>query len=607
MRVGHRFPPNPSMSTPVRFATAVLLLLASSCVPQGSGAAPDPAPAFLPGESLLRHGVAAMGEGRVEQARGDFRQVLKYDPRNARAHLALATTFEADALGGDTQKRDLAEVGYQQALLFDPRSWLAAYRLGVLEIDAGHYPASIEHLSRAAILNRREPAIFGQLARALYMQGMFPSAQAVVEHALAAAPNDPALLQNAAIIAAADGDSAQAVEWSRQYRLQSRDPQSIALLDRRLDDWRLEHARSARVDSAASRVGNASPRRTAADTMKGMPAAMRSPFLVPGSTEAKSTMLVPLPSLPAGATARMVQIDVTLIRTQEIESSSRGVNLLAGLRANFGTAAGETSPTTASAVLRTLRIPEISYSLDIANTGYDRSDVLARPLLIALDGQPANFFVGEELSIPVSVGGLSPGSLVDRSIGTEIAITPTFLDDNTVLLSVSASRSFVATNFQPDANRPVRQTVQRVTTAVVSDFDQSVILSGLSEHELHRVKSGVPVLGELPVIQNLFSTKSEQLYETSVLIVLSPHRVGQTRPASSPSEGTIEVVGLTQLSDYFPQLVNRIGILQQLSRTLEHTGFRALLSLEDVVAIQRSERDSFTGRMAKQLRDLFAY
>ena len=601
-----------------RFALAacVSAVACSGTVP-GVIASEGSSPA--PQDALLRLGVSDLEAGRVDDARRNFRQVLKYDPRNAKAHLALATTFEADALEGDIPKRELAEVGYQQALQFDERNWLAAYRLGALELAAGRYGASIGHLSRAAVLNRREPAILGDLARALYLNGMFVEAQAVVERALAATPDDPALIRNAAMMAAATGDSTQSRGWGVRFASLSTDAASVAELRERLDDWRIEHERLSRADLGEQAIRGTQSARLMADSSSGFPAATRSPFLTPGETEAKSTMLQPLPQLPAGARARMVQIDLMLIRTQEIQSESRGVNLLNGLKANFAAgderltaraeaADGIKTQTGSSTVLRSLKIPEVLYSLDIANTGYDRSDVLARPLLVALDGQPANYFVGEQLSIPINaIGGLTPGTLVDKSIGTEIAITPTFIDDNTVLLSVSASRSFVATNYVPSSNTPVRQTIQRVTTAVVADFDQTVILSGLSEHESRAIKTGVPVLQEIPFVQYLFSTKSEQLFETSVLMVLTPRRVGQTQPASDPREGTVETVGLTQVASYFPELNTRITILRQLTRTLPTNAFKKLLSREDVVVQQRQSRDEFSRRIGNQLRRLLYF
>ena len=603
-------------STHLFILTACLSVAACTNVVSGTPLTAGSPPA--PEDELLRRGVSELENGRVDDARRSFRQVLKYDPRNAKAHLALATTFEADALDGDVPKRDLAEVGYQQALQFDERNWLAAYRLGVLEIAAGRYGASIDHLTRAAMINRREPAILSELARALYLSAKFVEAQAVVERALAATPNDPQLLHNAAMIAAATGDSAQAGSWTARFASLTSDGRVLAELRQRLDDWRVEHARLDRAD-AAPRASGSQTVRAFADSVSGFPAATRSPFLAGGETEAKSTMMQPLPQLPAGAKARMVQIDLMLIRTQEIQSESRGVNLLTGLRVNFG-AGDDRSVTRAdgadgvrmqsgtSTILRSIKIPEVLYSLDIANSGYDRSDVLARPLLVALDGQPANYFVGEQLSIPVNaVGGLSPGTLIDKNIGTEIAITPTFIDDNTVLLSVSASRSFVATNYVPSSNTPVRQTIQRVTTAVVADFDQTVILSGLSEHESRSIKAGVPVLQEIPGLQYFFSTKSEQLFETSVLMVLTPRRVGQTRAASNPAEGTIETTGLTQIADYFPELHTRITILRQLTRTLPTNAFKRLLSREDVVAQQRQSRDEFARRVGNQLRKLLYF
>ena len=594
-------------------------LAGAACTSTMSSASPTVDSSPAPQDALLKQGVSELESGRVDLARRYFRQVLKYDPRNAKAHLALAATFEADAFDGDIPKRDLAEVGYQQALQFDERNWLAAYRLGVIEIAAGRYAASVGHLSRAAILNRREPAILADLARALYLNGMFAESQAVAERALVELPNDPGLLRTAAMGAAATGDSSRTVAWSARYASLTGDAGAGSRLRRRLDDWQVERARQARVDANPGADGSRAGGSLADTASRNFPAATKSPFLTPGEIEAKSTMLQPLPQLPNGAKARMVQIDLLLIRTQEIQTENRGVNLLSGLKANFSAADdrsytradgadGVRTQTGVSTVLRSLKIPEVLYSLDIANTGYDRSDVLARPLLVALDGQPANYFVGEQLSIPVNPGGgLAPGTLVDKSIGTEVAITPTFIDDNTVLLSVSASRSFVATNFVVGSNTPVRQTIQRVTTAVVANFDQTVILSGLSEHESRSIKAGVPVLQEIPGVQYLFSTKSEQLFETSVLMVLTPHRVAQTRPAGNEAEGTVEVTGMTQMTQYFPELDKRISILHQLSRGLQNNAFRKLLSLEDVVEEQRQSRDDFARRIGNQLRSLLHF
>lgn len=603
-----------ALITSLGFTACLCLAACTSAAPSARSRSTAMSPE--PQDALLRQGVSLLESGKVDEARQDFRQVLKYDPRNATAHLALATTFEADALDGDIPKRELAEVGYQQALHFDERNWLASYQLGLLEITSGRLGAGIDHLARAATLNRRDPAILAALARALYLNAMFAEAQGVAERALAITPDQPALLHNAAMIAAAAGDSVQARVWSAHFATLTSDRGAVAELRHRLDDWNVEHARLARVDAASPSASGVRSAALATDTIIGYPAATKSPFLTPGEVESKSTMLHPLPQLPAGAKARMVQIELMLIRTQEIQSDNRGVNLLSGLKANFAASderkiSSADSPdgtrTGSSTVLRTLKIPEVLYSLDIANTGYDRSDVLARPLLVALDGQPANYFVGEQLSIPVNSPGLQPGTLVDKSIGTEIAITPTFVDDNTILLSVSASRSFVALNYVPGANVPVRQTIQRVTTAVVADFEQTVILSGLSEHESRSIKSGVPVLQEIPLVQYLFSNKSEQLFETSVLMVLTPRRLGQTQPATTPGAGTVETTGLTQMAEYFPELAVRINTLRQLNRTLQHNTFKKLLSLEDVVAEKRESREEFAERIGAQLRSLFYF
>ncbi|HXG69619.1 MAG TPA: hypothetical protein VNJ04_03290, partial [Gemmatimonadaceae bacterium] len=90
-------------------------------------------------------------------------------------------------------------------------------------------------------------------------------------------------------------------------------------------------------------------------------------------------------------------------------------------------------------------------------------------------------------------------------------------------------------------------------------------------------------------------------------MVLTPRRVGQTRPASNPAEGTVETTGLTQVAEYFPELNTRITILRQLTRTLPTNAFKKLLSREDVVARKRQSRDEFSRRIGNQLRKLIYF
>lgn len=58
-----------------------------------------------------------------------------------------------------------------------------------------------------------------------------------------------------------------------------------------------------------------------------------------------------------------------------------------------------------------------------------------------------------------------------------------------------------------------------------SPKDETLILSGLSERETIKVSSRVPVLGDVPIVQNMFSRGEESQFTKSVLMLLTPRRI----------------------------------------------------------------------------------
>lgn len=235
----------------------------------------------------------------------------------------------------------------------------------------------------------------------------------------------------------------------------------------------------------------------------------------------------------------MVQVDVTLIRAEETNTAQRGNNILETLQLQL--AAGRTRTRTRTGtrsaddvtessafedvVTRSLSIPAINYSLNIANQGDSRAEVVSRPSLVALDGQPANFFSGDEVSVATS-GNFSSG-LSDRSIGIELAVTPTFIDEDTVLLAVAASRGFVSEASLPAGSfaQALQVTRQRLITTVAVRFGETLVLSGLTERQFNRSHQGVPVLRDVPLVNNAFSRRDTFGYHKSVLMLLTPRRL----------------------------------------------------------------------------------
>lgn len=234
----------------------------------------------------------------------------------------------------------------------------------------------------------------------------------------------------------------------------------------------------------------------------------------------------------------MALLDTAIISTVESLSTSKGINLLDGLRIMLGASLNDvitdtTQPSVSSRVrayTRTASLDNLggaagalAYSLNIANAGSDWNQVLARPTLVALDRQPSTFFSGTSLSTTVA-GNISGGTLVEHPAGISLSVTPTFVDSETVLLSVRVARSFFPTGTNDLRASTVVKTRNSVSASVLMKIGETLIISGLTERQLSESESGVPLLKNIPLIQYLFSTETTTENTQSVLVMITPRQ-----------------------------------------------------------------------------------
>jgi type II secretory pathway component GspD/PulD (secretin) len=236
---------------------------------------------------------------------------------------------------------------------------------------------------------------------------------------------------------------------------------------------------------------------------------------------------------------RMVLVDVVLVSTQELVSTSKGINLLSALTLQLGSASAaaysrantyDLSTTgivdTTTKITRAVTIPALAYSLNIANATNSMNEVLARPTLAAMEGMPSEFFSGTNLSAGVlSASSLGSPSVipVDKRFGVKLAVTPAFLSNGKVQLKVEAQRTALITT--ADNAKVAYQLEIAETTAnanVVMQLGETLVLSGLSEKSSSNARDGVPVLQDVPVVQYLFSNKKTNDIQRSVLILITP-------------------------------------------------------------------------------------
>jgi pilus assembly protein CpaC len=152
--------------------------------------------------------------------------------------------------------------------------------------------------------------------------------------------------------------------------------------------------------------------------------------------------------------------------------------------------------------------------------------VLAKPTLVALNGQEAAFLAGGEFPIPVPQAfGLV--TIQFKKFGVGLVFTPNILDSRHISLNVAPEVSEL--DFQ-NALRTQGFTIpaistRRANTTIELADGQSFAIGGLLRDNVKESVKKFPYLGELPIIGSLFRSSSFQKNETELVIIVTPHLV----------------------------------------------------------------------------------
>ena len=156
--------------------------------------------------------------------------------------------------------------------------------------------------------------------------------------------------------------------------------------------------------------------------------------------------------------------------------------------------------------------------------------MLAEPNLTAMSGEPASFLAGGEFPIPVSAG-LDNISVEFKQYGISLSFVPTVLDDGQISLHVRPEVSQLTTQGAvsiTSGNNVIQipaLTVRRVDTTVELGSGQSFAIAGLLQDSTSDIGSGVPFLGDVPVLGALFHSDSFLRNQSELVIVVTPYIV----------------------------------------------------------------------------------
>ncbi|MFN3628626.1 MAG: type IV pilus secretin PilQ [Casimicrobiaceae bacterium] len=157
----------------------------------------------------------------------------------------------------------------------------------------------------------------------------------------------------------------------------------------------------------------------------------------------------------------------------------------------------------------------------------NRGKVISSPRVVTADNQKASIEQGQEIKLRIAggVGGQSQVVTVNAKLGLEV--TPQVTPDNRIIMDVGVTKDSIAgfTDGNPIVN------TRRVFTKVIANNGDTVVLGGIYEENITDSVDKVPLLGDAPVIGNLFRRTNRGTDKQELLIFLTPRVLSETAGA----------------------------------------------------------------------------
>ena len=155
------------------------------------------------------------------------------------------------------------------------------------------------------------------------------------------------------------------------------------------------------------------------------------------------------------------------------------------------------------------------------------SNILSTPHITTNNNVPASILFGQE--VPVSTGeALSQGNFNDRfrtiqrqNVGIELDVTPQINAGNTVRLDLRQEVSSIAGTVSRTSNELIINKREIKTTVTVGDRE-IVALGGLLDDNEQRTLQKVPLLGDIPVLGEVFRSRARSRVKTNLMVFIRP-------------------------------------------------------------------------------------
>ena len=258
----------------------------------------------------------------------------------------------------------------------------------------------------------------------------------------------------------------------------------------------------------------------------------------------------------------------------------------------IGTPSNQSAPATAG---------QYKAIIDILRTIGD-TKILSSPRIMVLNNQEAKILVGTKEAYITSTTTVTETNPITTQtvnfvdVGIKLYVTPTINKDDFVTMKIrpeiSSSKTTELISDDKKTEVPIVTTSEAETTVMVKD-GVTLIIGGLRKDKKEKTVNKIPILGDIPLVGKLFSSTTDAVTKTELVILLTPHLMSGEKSYTDfneikPKDGAIAKMVDNEIvkdrfddmpydlpkdeSEYYNMIVEKINGLAFLERKAEQKG-----------------------------------
>lgn len=152
-------------------------------------------------------------------------------------------------------------------------------------------------------------------------------------------------------------------------------------------------------------------------------------------------------------------------------------------------------------------------------------EIVSQPKVITTNGKPAVIKAGQEIPTR-TVDNDGKATVEWKEVVLKLDVVPQIIPGDKVLLDLTITEDTVGEIYDELGNRLINK--QELRTSIVVGDGETVVLGGVLQKTESESVSKTPLLGDLPVVGNLFKNRTSKSEKRELLIFITPQMIRES-------------------------------------------------------------------------------